>query len=154
MTWTYDPSQLSTSAFMQVRFMIGDTLTGDQQIQDEEIQFALTLDPSIWRVAATCCRSIAAQLSRQADSVQGELRTLYSSRSKAYATRAASYENTAVARGGGLPYAGGISIADKLQQEQNSDRVDPQFQIGMDDNLIPVGEVGNVSTSAPAPVQE
>lgn len=154
MTWSYDPATIATQPYQQVRLLIGDTLPNDPQLQDEEIKLFLTLDKSIWRAAANCCRAIASQLSRLADSVTGDIRTLYSSKAKAYQSRGAHYDNMAVARGGGLAYAGGISVADKLAQEANIDRVSPQFQIGMEDNFIPVGPAGNESSSSAAPVQE
>lgn len=144
MTWTYDVTLLGANPFMQVRLLIGDTNSQAPLKQDEEIKFLLTLDPSIWRAASNCCRAIAGNYSRDADSVQGELKQVYSVRAKAYLALAAQYANDAVTRGGGLPYAGGISVFDKLQQELNPDRVSPQFNLGEDENLtLPVGPVGN-----------
>jgi hypothetical protein len=65
---------------------------------------------------------------------------------KAYGVKAREFEDKAAMAGAGLPYAGGISIVDKLNQEQNQDRVQPQFQIGMEDNLLPVTPAGNLSS--------
>lgn len=135
---------------MQVRFLVGDTIPADQQVQDEEITFALTQRPSIYGAAAVVCRSLAARLSRQADVVDKDLRTALSARAKAYSARAIEYDGKANARGGGLPYAGGLSIADKIQNENNPDRMQPQFNIGMEDNYLPVAPVGNEGTPSPA----
>lgn len=146
MSWTYDLTQLTSSAMMQVRFLIGDTIAADQQVQDQEITFVLTQRPSIYGAAAMVCRSLAARLSRQADVVDKDLRTALSSRAKAYSARALEYETKATIRGGGLPYAGGLSVADKIGNENNSDRVQPQFNIGMEDNYLPVPPVGNEGT--------
>ncbi len=142
MTWTYDVSNINTSVKDQVRFIVGDTLAKDPQLQDEELLFALTQRSSIWGTAAMCCESLAAQYSRRADTVTGELHTLYSAQSKAYAARALFYENKAVALSGATPYAGGISVTDKVNQAEDPDRVPPQFQIGQDDNYIPVAPSG------------
>jgi hypothetical protein len=60
---------------------------------------------------------------------------------------AAQFENDAKARGGALPYAGGISVSDKQTTAQNTDRVAPQFNLGMDDNQLPVSSVGNEDDS-------
>jgi hypothetical protein len=128
---------------MQVRRIIGDVQIGDQQLQDEEIKWTLTLFSNIYLAAAQCCRDIAAQFSRKVDTVQGELRILYSAQARNYAARATEYQNFGMQRGGGQPYSGGISIADKTNQVENTDRVPPQFNIGMDDNLLPIGPVGN-----------
>jgi hypothetical protein len=155
MTWTYTPTIIGANPFMQVRLLIGDKDVKNPLLQDEEIIFVLALDPSIWRAAANCCRTIAGGFSRDADSVQGELKQVYSVRAKAYLTLAAQYTNDAVTRGGGIPYAGGISVMDKTQQEQNTDRVAPQFNLGEDANLsLPVGEVGNETSSNAEPVVE
>lgn len=146
MSWTYDPAQLPTSTMMQVRFLVGDTVSSDQQVQDEEITFALTQRSSIYGAGAIVCRTLAAKLSRQADVVDKDLRSSYSQRAKAYAARANELDTKANARGGGLPYAGGLSISDKIQNEQNPDRVQPQFNIGMEDNYLPVPPVPNEGT--------
>lgn len=144
MTWTYTLASIATTPLYQVRLMIGDTVVAKPLLQDEEISFYLMVDPSVWRAASRACRAIAGIYSRDADSVQGELKQVYSVRAKAYNSLAAQYANDAVARGGGLPYAGGISVFDKIQQELNPDRVSPQFNLGLDDNLVvPVGPVGN-----------
>jgi hypothetical protein len=149
MSWTYDSSQLESSTLMQVRYLVGDTKQTDQQVQDEEINFALSQRASIYGAAAIVCRSLASQLSREADTVDKDLRTVLSARAKAYSARASEYETKAVVRGGGMPYAGGISIADKIANEQDTDRVPPQFTINMDDNYLPVGPVGNEGTPQP-----
>ena len=144
MTWSYTLAAIATTPLYQVRLMIGDTVSSKPLLQDEEISFYITQDPSVWRAASRACRAIAGNFSRDADSVQGELKQVMSVRSKQYNSLAAQYANDAVARGGGLPYAGGISVFDKIQQELNPDRVEPQFNLGMDDNLVvPVGAVGN-----------
>ena len=40
---------------------------------------------------------------------------------------------------------GGISLADKAAQVANTDRVTPQFSIGMEDNYIPLPEIQDTS---------
>lgn len=146
MTWTYTPSLLSTSPLMQVRLLMGDTIPSGQQVQDEEINFALTQRPSIYGAAAMMCRALSTRLSREADTVDKDLRTTLSARASAYARRANEYEVQATFRSGAKPYAGGLSIADKIQNELDTDRVPPQFGISMDDNYLPVAPVGNEGT--------
>jgi hypothetical protein len=141
-TWTYtgDPANSQSDA---LRFVMGDTNHKDPQFWDSEIAFALTQETNLYRAAANLCRSLAAKYAREADSVQNELRTMYSSRSRAYAERAKEFDAKAANSAIPMPYAGGISNADKLLQVNNPDRVPPQFNLGMDDNYIPVGPVGN-----------
>jgi hypothetical protein len=139
---------------MQVRLIVGDTKQTDPQVQDEEINFALTQRPSIWGAAAMVCRSISSRLSREADTVDKDLRTVLSARAKAYAARANEYDLKAAVRGGAMPYAGGISIADKVTNEQDTDRVQPAFTVSMDDNYLPVAPVGNEGTPLPSTSDE
>jgi len=151
MSWSYNPAQLATNTTYQVRRLIGDVNMNTQQVQDEEIAFALTQRATIYGAAAECCSYISAQYSRDVDTVAGELRTLYSSRAKAYAARGAYFESVALTRSGALPYAGGISESDKATQEQDADRVPPSFNIGMEEADLPVGPVGNETSSGPEP---
>lgn len=146
--WTYDSSILDSSTVNQVRRLVGDVIANDQQLDDNEIALSISLWPgSIWRAASECCRWIASQYSRKVDSVApGELRTSFSAQATAYSKRADEYERNAMLRSNGAAqiYAGGISRSDKQTQEADTDRVQPQFNIGMDDNLtMPVPPVGN-----------
>lgn len=150
MTWSYNPADIGTSTKDQVRFLVGDTEQTDPLVQDEEITFSLTQRNSIYGAAAIVCRTIAAKFSRLADTVDRDLRDALSSKAKAYGMRANEYEVIAKARSGGLPYAGGISIADKVQQELNLDRVPPSFNREMDTNYLPVAPVGNEGTPLPS----
>lgn len=140
--WTYsgDPRSSDKDA---VRFLIGDTVSKDPLLQDAEILFALASSAGRYAAAATLCRSLAARMSREADVVDRDLRTALSTRARSFLRMAAEYENRSLFFGPGLPYAGGISIADKVLQEDNPDRVEPQYNLGMDDNLIPVAPAGN-----------
>jgi hypothetical protein len=146
-SWTYNAQLLATWPTYQVRRLIGDVVSTDQQLQDEEIAFALTQRSTVYGAAAECARNLAAQYGRQVDVVTsgagGMLKTNYSSKARIYAAMALEYEGKSAMTGAGLPYAGGISVTDKQNQLANTDRVSPQFNIGMEDNTLPVGSVGN-----------
>lgn len=142
MTWTYDIATLATNKVTQLRWLVGDILIKDPQMQDEELAFALSQRSSIYGAACDVCLALAAKLSREADSSQGPMRTAHSTRARAYAARAAQYEVMAFARSGGLPYSGGLSRADYEAIAADPDRIGPQFQIGMDENNLPVSPVG------------
>ena len=148
LTWSYSLSSLATSPKDQVRLVIGDTgspnpITGsvDQLMQDEEISFYLTLRSSIYGAAAECCRTLAAQFavlgtgSYQA----GDTKIAYGAISQAFATRATQFDLRSAATC--LPYVGGISVADKENNEDNPDLVVPQFAIGMFDSNLPLGQL-------------
>jgi hypothetical protein len=144
MTWSYNASTLATTPKDQVRLLIGDVVSTDEQLQDEEITFLLTQRSSIYGTAAECCRSLASKFARSVDQTAGDTKLAYSQLSKAYTAKATAFENKAALSGSGMPYAGGISVADKQNQEQDTDRVQPQFNVGMDENeTLPVGVAGN-----------
>ena len=143
MTWTYVLAKLATTPLYQVRLMIGDTVGKLELLQDEEIEFYISQDPSIWRAAARCCRSIAGAFSTRRRPCKAKTENRVERAARATDSLAAQvHQRCRSARG--LPRPGGISVFDKLQQELNPDRVVPQFNLGMDDNLVvPVGPVGN-----------
>jgi|SRR5882672_427965 len=149
--WSYNPASIATSSLYQVRMLIGDVIQSEQQMMDEEIRWQITQYPSVWAAAAACARMIAAKYARMADTVQGDVRTMYSSRTRSYMAVAGSLDFQGKGRSGALAYAGGISNADKINQVEDTDRVSPQFNIGMDDNLLPVGPVGNQTPIGPQP---
>lgn len=149
--WTYDAASVTSSPLYQVRRLIGDVIKNDQQLFDDEISFFISQRSSIYGAAADACRAIAAQYSRKVDVTSpGEIRTAYSVQATAYARRAKELDEVARNRGAGItPFAGGISIADKTARQQDTDRVQPSFNIGFTDNLLPIGPVGNETPTMP-----
>lgn len=149
MSWNYTPALLPTSKLMQVRYLLGDTLIGDQQMQDEEINYAISQYTTIFGAAADLARALAMKFARQVDVVQGELKTNYSARSKQYFALARDLENRGLR--GLLPYAGGISNTDKEQNVEDADRAPPSFNRGQFDDLLPVGPVGEQTPLGSSP---
>src|SRR5258708_31720934 len=98
---------------------------------------------NVYGAGALVGSTYAGRLSREADTQDREMRTQYSARARNYLAIASALENLAKGKGGAMPYAGGISVADKISQQDNPDRVTPQFQIGMMDDLIPGFPAGN-----------
>ena len=130
--WTYsgDPA---ASARDLVRHLVGDTDTTDQQVTDEEIAWAVGAYATTYLAASATARAIAARYARKADKSVGDLSLSYSQLQRHYAELAADLD----AKGNvsaGMPYAGGIGIADRDAQEADDDRVQPAFKIGVHDN--------------------
>jgi hypothetical protein len=132
MAWTYS-GKPSSSERDQVRFLIGDTKDCDQIIQDEEIEYLLDLEGSVFRAAAMACETIAAQFSRLADEKVGDISVSLSQKADAYLKLAKKLRN----RSSGIvfPYAGGISQTDKDTQEQDEDRVPGIFKRHMQESV-------------------
>lgn len=140
MSWSYDPGQLATSALMQARLLIGDTIPGRQLAQDEEITWTLSKYSNAYSGCAEICRNISIRFATQVDTVQGELRTTYGQITRQFALLSKDFEMRGLR--GAVPYAGGISIQDKQRVEQDTDRVPPAFQREQFDDRLPVGSVG------------
>lgn len=141
MTATYDITQLATSALFQVRLTAGDTNIAAPLLQDEEWTYFLSQRNTVYGAAALGCTALASQFSQQSDLATGSVRLTLSQKAKAYRVMALKFE--AQAASGAMPYAGGISVTDKTNNQQDPDQVAPQFQIGMEDNLLPVPPDGN-----------
>lgn len=152
--WSYNPAQVGSVPLFAVRRAIGDVLASDRQMMDTEIEAALDArGGSIFYAAADCCRALGAQYLRKVDTTSpGGISTAYGAQGEKYLKMAAVLEQQGRFRGaGGMPYAGGISISDKVRVEQNTDRVQPSFVIAMMDNTLPVGQVGNENLTLPRP---
>ena len=130
MSWTYsgDPSASTIDA---VRFLVGDTDTGDQLVQNEEVSFALANEGSTNMAAATICRAIAARFSRQADKTVGKLQISLSQKAKSYLEMANKLELKSSTLA--MPYCGGLSIKEKENNIQDTSLPQPSFRRGLMD---------------------
>jgi hypothetical protein len=138
MTWSFDVTQLATSSLFQVRILIGDTDTSDQQLQDEQITIFTTggalAAGSIYLAAAQCCEAIASAYARQVTTKIGTTSALLSDRVGHYRQRAKDLRAQNARYAGVNPYSGGISISDMDVQTDNTDRVNPDFSTTGDDD--------------------
>lgn len=133
MTWSYsgNPADSTRDA---VRFLIGDTLETDKQFQNEELDYLITKYVTAESTALQAARSLVAKYARSVTRAVGELKVEYSERVTNY--RALVEELVVLASTSGgvpLPYAGGISQADKDVQDTDTD-VPERFRYGQDDN--------------------
>jgi hypothetical protein len=142
MAWTYDTADIGTTTPSgrrnMVRLLIGDTVTGDQQLQDEEVDAGLAeTGNSVYAAAAWCCRILAAKYSRMVDTqLDGALEAKYSDRVKAYtqlATSMSQLGKQTSGRGLGV-FAGGIKISEMQSAELDTNRVPPAFTMGQFNN--------------------
>jgi len=133
MTWTYsgDPSASDRD---EVRFLTGDTDTTDQQATDEEIAYAVANEPTNVSAAIRVLRALAGKYARKADKDVGDLKIKWSQVSKNYMDMAKFLEDSDSSSVLPTPYAGGISVSDKQSVDQDTDRINPSFTRGMNDN--------------------
>ena len=135
MAWSYDAMNLGTSTLAErinsVRLLVGDTDTNDQQVQNEEVTFALNqTSDNVYYAAAWCARSIAAQYSRRVtQNLSGALSANYSDLANQYTQLALDLELNGKKAGASVGVvAGGISIATVDNVRQNTDRIAPSFR--------------------------
>ena len=135
MTFSYDLTTVPLSAKDRVRLLVNDVGEKDHLLEDEEIetlilQYHATLTGKVntFRVAAAAANTMAMEFARQAFwQRDGDVQTRTEQRAKYYQDLAAELRRQAAVTGGGVPFAGGISIGQKVTTEQDGDRVRPIF---------------------------
>jgi len=136
MTWTYASSAPGATSKDWVRLRIGDTSSGDQLLQDEEIAAWLASFGSKELAAANACESIAAKYARRVDSGTGDVSNKWSQFATRYLELAAALRQEAAVGGPGVaPWAASVSVAEKEAQVEDSDRVAPAFSRDMFDTV-------------------
>jgi len=134
MAWSYDERNLNTTDALgrlnATRFLIGDTNEDDQQVQDEEVAFALAqANNNTYFAGAFLCRTIAAKYSRNVDvEIDGALKESSSKLQAHYLELAEALEYQAQKTGGVLGIkAGGIIKSTVDNVRENTNRVTPSF---------------------------
>lgn len=143
MAWTYDAGQFASTTASgtyppttlgqryQVRFWIQDTISTRPLFSDDEVDWAVKQEANVYTAAASLCDILVAKAGGGVKSKRiGDLSIEYDV--KFYITRGAMLR----ARGAGhqVPYAGGISEADKQIQQGDSDAVQPSIFRNLDNN--------------------
>lgn len=135
MAATYDPSL--TTPKDKVRFLIQDTNIATAMLQDEEINFVLTDYPNYKLAACVCAETLSLKFASMPQEKKiGNLSLTYGDRAKKYSDLANKLR--AQASKVLLPYAGGISKADKNITNNDDDRVKPTFSRDMQEALSSV----------------
>ena len=135
MAWSYDPTDLDTDTsagrLNSVRLLVGDTDTTDQQVQNEEITFALSESSNnIYAAASWVARTIASKYSRRVNTtLDGALSADYTDLAAQYFKLAEDLEYRGKTNGAVLGVsAGGITISDINAVRANTNRVEGSFR--------------------------
>ena len=135
MAWSYDPTNLDTTTsagrLNTVRLLVGDTDTTDQQVQNEEIVFALTeTNNNIYAASSWIARTIASQYSRRVNTtLDGALSADYTDLAAQYFKLAEDLEYRGKTNGAVLGVAaGGLTISDINAVRANTNRVEGSFR--------------------------
>jgi len=130
-TWTYDGDPAAKDRD-EVRYLAGCHDTNEQLVSDDEIAYAIANEYNNTGAAARVCEAFRALFSREVDTragPSGELQLALSQKAKAFGERAHELRKLAVAYA--TPICGGISIDDKADQVDDTDRVRPFFKRDM-----------------------
>lgn len=115
------------SNIQYVRWLIGDTDTDDELLQDAQINFFLTQNSdNIYYAGAAAAEAIAAKFARETDKAAGVLRVNAGQKHTHYLSLASQLRKQAM-MGSVAPFAGGISKMDKENYRDDTDRVRPKF---------------------------
>ena len=135
MSWSYDPTDLNTTTasgrLNTVRFLVGDTDTNDQKVQDEEIVFSLSqVNDDTNSAASYIARTLASKYaSKVTIELDGQLTAQYSDLYKNYKALADKLDYQAKKFGSQLGVvAGGISRVKVGVVRDDTDRVKPAFR--------------------------
>lgn len=147
MGWTYNLAELATNEIYQVRAEIQDTDPRDQQLQDEEIAYAISQERNMWAASARCAEQIGRKVLRKADVKLGRsMQVTYTKMADQWFQMARMLR--AKAMGTVVPYVGGMSVTDKIGIAENLDLVSPSFTRTMQENPW----VGGYTTDSGAPI--
>ena len=127
--WTYASTAPNSSDRSWIRLRIGDTNSGDQLLQDEEIDAHISAEGNRYAAAALAAESVGAWFARRADKTAGRMTIAHSRASIAYFDLASRLRTEGATRV--TPYAGGIGVSDKETDEAAGDRVKPGFTARM-----------------------
>lgn len=145
-TYTYsgDPS---SSALSEIRFIIGDVGTGasgetEWLLSDEEINYVYGKYPGILEASIVCVSAIIAKVARYAEEITGDVAVKWQQVFKQYQALKKELQYSVSLEGSGI-YLGGISISDKDEVNNDTDRVPTSFDVNMGTDYFPGSESGS-----------
>ena len=135
MAWSYEETDLRTTTasgrLNTVRLLLGDTDSNDQQVQNEEIAFALAQNNNnVYYAGAWCARIVAAKYSRKVTtSIDNAISADYSDLAKQYNKLAESLEYQGKKSGAVVGIkAGGITKSGVDAIRADTNRITPSFR--------------------------
>jgi len=132
-TWTYNPTDASTSEKDAIRLEVGDTDSQAWLLADEEIEWAISQERNFWAAAARCAEMIGRLFMRRVDIRLGRAMMItYSKTAQQYMEMAAKLRCKAM--GSVVPYVGGMNVADKQVIATNTSLVAPEVTKTMMEN--------------------
>ena len=129
--WTYgDDPENSTRDL--VRLESGDCIKSMQICSDNEVDYAISVEPSSMlaaaRVSELAMRKLSSQTDESAEGYSAQVAQRYEQFKSTAEDLRAKYGHDSV------PYAGGISAAETTTWKQDTDLIQPYFERGMFDH--------------------
>jgi hypothetical protein len=137
MAWSYNPSNLGTDTDAErlnvVRYLVGDTDVNDQQVQDEEITFALSqVGGNVYFGASFVADTIASLYSRRVTTkLDGALSAEYSDLAKQYRDLSVNLKQQGLKYSGsalGVSW-GGLKVTEVDAVRDDDTRLSPAFRM-------------------------
>lgn len=129
MSWSYtDPTASDRD---KVRFLVGDTDSTDEQLQDEELDWLIGENKNVYAAASEACEALASKYARQVTKSVGPLMIQAQQKKDQYEDRAEKLRAMAARRGSvPVPYAGGLSVTEKDTDVLDTVLIQPRFRVG------------------------
>ncbi len=133
MTWSYSGNP-ATSDRDKVRFLVFDTDTNEQLINNEEVDWLLTEQTNVYMAAANAAEAIAAKFAKDITRNAVGLSASVGNRASFYLELADKLRaQIGTTNKLGEVFAGGLTISGKESLDGDTDAVQPAFKIGQFD---------------------
>jgi hypothetical protein len=121
------------SAKDQVRFLVQDTDSDRELLQDEEIEWLLEVTPNVHAAAAEAALAIALRFAALPDRRVGGMSISYAQNTQHFQELATLLRRKANRLSLGKPYAGGVTVNDVFEHREDTFIVQPHIRLGMHD---------------------
>ena len=119
----------------KVRLLIGDRDEDEELLDDDEIDYALSVESDVVKAAIECCKYIIAKYSRYVDNRRSRTWERASQLVEQYKNLMRQLRTMIPVSSDSL-YAGGITLSDKETYSSDTDLVKPLFKRGMHNNQV------------------
>jgi hypothetical protein len=141
--FTYSGNPLSSPAD-DLRFKLNDTNASKPMFSDGEIAALLfQANGDVLLAAIAAVDILIGRFSAACDETVGSVSIQFSQKTKGYQALAFVFRRQLARRA--IPYAGGMSVSQKLRNRGNTDLVQPSFTVGMLESPVRTGDTDYIA---------